>query len=183
MNNTEVLDKLKQIIVDNSDTLVTGLNHQDVDRKIKQITTSTLAPPLDFYSILITISSSEEFENTVSVNRPVNMRVPSPKRWARYNVEITVGDEAVEQYNEEDSESEYFEPFEKMDKDFQLLVNRLAKLILDSDVKGDIRLDNNRNIAQFNESYTFAEAERFHAMLYAQLRFTVKEECADDSLY
>lgn len=183
MDSGNVLRKIKNIILDAREDLVLELRHQDVDREIKQVTTSTLTPPREFYTVLVTISSSEEFDQVVGANMPINMRKPPAQRRSRYNVEITVGDEAVMQYTDADlDDAEFFEPFEKMDEDFQLLVNRMAKLILDSDVKGNIRLDNNRTIAQFNESYTWDEAERFHAMLYAQLRFTVVEECADNSL-
>lgn len=184
MDNGDVLRKLKGIILEYREELVENLVHQDAERKIAQITTSTLTPPREFYTVLLTISSSEEFDQVIGANTPINMRKPPVKRMARYNVEVTVGDEAVMQYTDADlADMEFYEPFERMDEDFQLLVNRMAKLFLDSDVRGNISLDNNRNIAQFNESYTWDEAERYHAMLYAQLRFTVVEECADNSLY
>lgn len=174
MNNVNILNKLKTILLDNADMLVSDLTQQGEARVIHQVSTSTLTPPTGFYAILVTCSNSREADFVRPSNIGVNVR-PTAKRIKEYDIEITVGDEAV-------LSSEDEEPFEKVDHDFQLFTNRIAQLIIQKDIDKEINLLEGRQIDQLNESDFWDSADGTVAMLYSQLRFTIYE-MDDDTLY
>lgn len=175
MNTERVLNQIKDLIVLNKDLLVTDLIHQGEQRELKVITTSSLTPPTAYYAVLITSSASFESDIVMGAQVGINVRA-NKKRTAFYNIEISIGDEAVGDFQDD-------ELFETADKDFQKLLNRIAELILNADKDGELRLGNDREIRQLNAVEDWLHADEYHAMLFGQLQFTVEDFCQDNQLY
>ena len=174
MNELAVRSTIKDLIVNNGETLVTGLTFQGQPRNVHQVTYSSLTPPTGYYYINITVQSVRT-NNRTGFGRTTAL---SPSE-AEYSVNIDVSDYAIA-YPGED------QLFEKMDADFQLFTDRIVSKLRESywltNSSGlQFRLDEERNVTKNNISTTWEEASQYHALLYSRITFTLIEECTDDS--
>lgn len=184
MNTEKAKDAVKSFIAENRDQLMTALVHQGQQRQIVQITTSKLTPLHDYYFIGISCPRARTY------SEPGVRTVPNPKGWTDYRMLIEVYDEASIQDGDD-------EAYETMTGDFDRFVDRIEALLRGVPYKtgiGETRLnlkkaagggENDRVISRADLSGTWKDTESTNvAWLYAQLEFTLTEQCDDaTSLY
>lgn len=173
MNELAVRRTIKQLLVDNNSTFVTGLTFQGQPRTVHQVTYSSLTPPTGYFYINVTVSNARTrtrtgFGRTTAV----------PPSEAVYSVNIDISDYAVGDPTEN-------QLFEKMDAEFQLFSDRIVAKLRETywftDSTGlKFRLEEDRNVTKNNLSSNWEEAAQYHALLYCRLTLTLIEECTDD---
>lgn len=177
MNEAAVVLSLKDLIEQNSDILVQGLIHQGVNREIRQVTTSNLTPINSYYFILIYATDPSE-----KTNPTISRTTRAGTRTTRYPILIEIADEAIVQVGDE-------EAYETMHNDFRTFCDRLVDLIeqqnfIGTEPKAKLERNpaNDRAVEKRNLSGTWEDTESNNwASLYAQLSFTLIDECIDTS--
>ena len=182
MNEQAILDGLKTLIRANEATLVQGLTHQGQPRAIAVLSTSIFTPPTAYYWVALECSTVPETSRSGQF-----ITVEMPPRSVFYNAEIHCADYLIGVAGEE-------ELFETMHNDFRTFCDRVSKLVSDAHWIPDatsnprVRLTRSRDagadrrIEKTNTNMGWQEAEQYHALAYAQLRFTVVDENTDDTL-
>lgn len=176
MNTDSVKEMVKDLIVDNSATLLTGLTKQGEARIIHEISKSNLTPLPGYYYIIVRIPIAREFSNT---NTASTLRKPT--RWAEYECELHVVDEALVQDTDDAA-------YEQLHADMDKFTDRIIKLIKDQNCIGDCMEikrspgENDRAFQKLDLSGTVLDTERSGwASLYYQIHFTLVDKCVDDT--
>lgn len=170
MNIGEVKTSIYTLLNANKSTLVTDIEHQGIEREIKQIMKSILTPPVEYYSISIHCPDADEtliaISNT-STLRPVVL----------YQMELHVSDYAAPQ--PEDTNA-----FETMHQDFLKVVSRIVKLVREtqwiptSTSSPKYRLQNPDNGIQVSDETAWFDGGK-HPIIYAVIRFNLFNTCGD----
>lgn len=182
MNEAYTKDSLRDLLLANENTLVSGLTHQGQQRAIRQVALSNLTPPGGYYYILVYLTDAREF------SRPQGSIMQNPTAVAEYDVQLELSDEAILQQADIHTEA-----YETMAMDFDKFSNRIVKLLREQSWIGDepkLKLkrgsgEADRRIEKSNLSGNYTDTEeREVALLYCQIRFTLIEECVDtEGLY
>lgn len=183
MNIKKVKESLRTLILNNESTLIGSIEHQGQLRRIAQVALTNLTPPQGYYYILVYISDAVEMTQTSG------QTTARPKRMVDYTVQIEISDEAMVQYSDQMTQA-----YESMALDFDLFTDRLVNLLENRnwlDAGNSLKLKrgtgpSDRRIEKsvFSDpSFRTTEGDAV-ALLYAQLRFNVVEECTDtEALY
>ena len=174
MSETLVRNAVKELLVDNSNLFVSGLETQGNPRVIHQISKSQLTPPTGYYYINIYVTTVDVEDN------PKFKTTSIPPSQAIYSINIEISDYAYQAIDDED------QLFEKMDGEFQLLTDRIvakireSRWITDNSTSKEFKLYNSRRVSKNNLSTSWEEASQYHALLYSRITFQVIDECTDD---
>lgn len=177
MHDGFLKDAIKELIRDNSSTLLKELMAQGEARQLGHLTTSILTPARSYYFVAIHCEESAEYSATSRSNQ-----TQRPPRNVRYDVLIHIEEYAIP----DDADEELYETAHR---NFDKFVNRIASLIEQQNWIGSgpkFRLErgeNDRAIRRSNiPQMWYDEAEAYHAMLTSQLRFVLVQECVDNSV-
>lgn len=185
MNEQAVIESLDSLITDNMVTLLTGLTKGGSARLPAQVTTSPLAPAVQYYYIAIDIT--EATAQTIPDGNMPRGNVAMPLRETRYTCTVGVTDQAVIQQNEE-------QPYEKLHRDFRRFTDRLLDLVEQqrwiigpSAQKYELLrtgATSDRAVRKRNMSgdYLDQEANIMYSVFYTQLDFILIEKCPDRTL-
>ena len=94
MNQPALLYALRQLIVDNESTFVSGLTQQNVAREIGQVAISVMDAPISFYYFLVQIESADSRSSSSRSNNK------APLETCDYDCAIHVIDQALRQPND-----------------------------------------------------------------------------------
>lgn len=179
MNVATAKATLKTLINTNGSTLVTGLTAQGEARAIKHLTTTVLTPAREYFFVAIHHEESAEHTRV----HTANISVPTA-RAVEYNMLIHVEDYALAVTGDD-------ELFETAQSNFDKFVDRIVKLIKDQTwigtdprykLIGSIDATGDRRVLRSDSLQAwYDEAEQYHAMLTSQIRFTLIDECVDDT--
>ncbi len=183
MNTDAVKTGIKTLINTNKATLLTGLTSQGKAREIVHLTKAISTPPTGYYFVGIHV-----LEATGRSRSGVIANTSQPPRSAEYECIIHVEDYAIPVAGEE-------ELYETIQEQFDDFVDRIADLIEDQAWIPDASTSPRYRLPREKDAKTdrrilrsnaqqgwFDEAEQFHSMFTAQLRFTLLEQCVDTSL-
>ena len=177
MDENSVREALRELLLAEKTDLLLNLTAQGVSREIGTLTVTTLAAPSDYFYIGISVVNSREQVRGNLGRTAIN--VPSQ---AEYDVLIEVSDYGISQPGLE----KYM--FEKMDKDFNLFTDRIVNklrsnyFITNSDNGSKYKLlEPERSVNKDNLSGQWPDAEGYHPLFYAQITFTLLEECTDST--
>lgn len=168
---------IKDLISDNAVTLCTSLTHQGQQRQISMLSTSRLSPMPGHYSVYV--SSPTSGYGKVATR---TTRAGHGQKGRRIDMVVEIYDEAVMQFNDD-------QPFESINADFDLLVDRLAYLIEStgqftfSDGNKALLLDDGElnAIERTDLSGQWLEDDdSVGRWLVAQLRFSLRCNCVSD---
>lgn len=165
---------VKDLIVDNSATLLSGLTKQGQARIIHRITTSNLTPLDGFYYLAIRVTKVREQSH---IKRATTTR--NPTRMAEYDLEIDVVDEALVQDTDDSA-------YEGLHNDFDTFTDRIVSLLktqtwIGTDPKLKLKRQpgaGDRLIDKIDFTGTALDTEgNTWASLFATLKFTLVDEC------
>ena len=179
MNRNAAKLAIKAFIRANEADLLSGLSAQGVNRILAQVTTS-ISPPSAYYWIGIEVASAKSFSLP-------NVNFAKPPEWARHEMVIHMSDHAIFQIGDD-------EPYETMHSNFDLLGDRIVRLVRPQ-VPGTTWIPSADATPRFQLQYGPGEGDQIvtinslcmvgevtaglAAMLYAQVRFVLFEECVD----
>lgn len=172
-----VKQAVKELIDDNAIMLCGGIVHQGIQRQIAMLSTSELTPMPDHYAIYVASKTSGYGKLITKTSGP-----GTGQKGQIVDVTILIYDEAVLQANED-------EAFEKVNEDFDLFVDRVGYLVLDT---GRITLSDGKRTSLVDDgelnavdrsdmSGQWVESEdEVGNWLVAQLKFSLRCNCASD---
>jgi hypothetical protein len=179
MNVTAAKAAIKSLLDLNSSTLVTSLTQQGQARVIKHLTTTVLTPAKQYFFVAIHHEETAERSKNAGV-----ANASMPPRAAEYNIVIHVEDYAISVAGED-------ELFETAQANFDKFVDRVVKLIKEQAWIGtspryrlprDAAPEADRRVLRSDSLQAwYDDAEQYHAMLTSQIRFTLIDECVDDT--
>lgn len=183
MNEVEAIEAVRQLINTNKTTLTTNLESQGIARTIDQVTTSVLTPATRYYFIAIYCSTPTE----TGLSQDRTSKLPLKK--VVYPITVEVADYAEANYDEE-------EVFEKADKNFRILTDRIVTMLTGTGVIAYTTLDEddepvigqrfvleravgegNRTVSKMNTSATqVGENSNMEYLLGCKISFNLKQE-------
>lgn len=176
--NAAAKEAVKTLIDTNSATLLTGLTAQGQARQIVHLTTSISTPATGYF--FVAVHCAESPEHSLG-----GRNISKPPRAAEYDMIVHVEDYIVGATGED-------ELFEEQTASFDKFVDRIKALIADAvwipDATSSPKFNLVRSPAATEDQVIvrsdaqqgrFDEAERYHSMLYAQLRFRMEDKCVD----
>lgn len=119
MNQPALLYALRQLVVDNESTLVSGLTQQDVAREIGQIAISVMDAPVSFYYVLVQIEGADSRSSSSRSNNK------APKEACDYDCAIHIIDQALRQQGDTFA-------YEQVTIDFRELCDRVIVQLRDT---------------------------------------------------
>ena len=173
MREEELKESIKSVLLVEAEHLTVGIIHQGIQRTVKQITTSSLTPPIGYYFISIQVPTVKEG----AVIARTNTRRPPMK--AVYTVRLEVTDVASLELSTED------QPYETATKDFHLFTNRIVQVLRDYYTTGrdyfSLRKVNGgaSEISKTNASASWEDASDTYSLLYTEIEFQM--ECSNES--
>ncbi len=176
MNENAARKAIKQIIQNNCDKLVEGLEFQGALKTIHQITTSDLTPPTGYYYISISIVDSRE-NNKQGFGRTT----ATTQQSATYDIIIEISDYVTANPGVGE------EIFEASDSQFQIFTDRIVNIlkenntITEEDTKLTFQLEETKTIRKRNATDRWDDVSQYHAILYSRLSFSLVQKCVDDS--
>jgi hypothetical protein len=176
MHQIECQRAIKNLIESGHDTLVSNLSYQGVQRRIDQIATTPLSPPVQFYYVLVYVSGARSFSyGRSNVNKTHEACV--------YDVDVHLVDAAYQQMGDN-------VPYGKMSDDFRLFCDRVISLLRDTDrfgaeppydepcfrlLRGEGTADRVVRIENLDHNWYDNEGNLVGAILYTVLKVQVEE--------
>lgn len=177
MSVTLAKNSVKDLIAANAVKLCTGLQHQGQPRRINMLSASRLSPMPGHYSVYV--SSPTSGYGKVSTR---TTRAGHGQKGRRIDLMLEVFDEAVMQFDED-------QPFEAINADFDLFVDRLAFLIestgqftFSDGNKALLEDDGDLNAIERSDlsGQWLEDDDSVGRWLAAQLRFSLRCNCVSD---
>ena len=171
MNTKATKAALKTLLETNVATLVAGLEAQGEVRSIEHISTSVLTPAKGYF--FIALHQTEADDHSRIIGSMANTSTPLPESY--HNIVVHIEDYAIASARDD-------ELFEEAHENFDDFVDRIVALIRAQTAIGGMKLlrstdpSADRNVRRSDALQQWSdEAEKFHAMLYAQLSFILVE--------
>lgn len=170
MNENEVRQTIKNLILNNETTILDSITQQGQQRTFAHITTSSITPPTGYYYVNITTDSPVLSYRDEGINVLISSKIIT------YPVSVVLVDHVQPTFGED-------ELYETTDSDFQVVGDRMVNLLADIiDTNGKLTSPNNLvytlgdTITKSNLATSWTDAESYHAVLSSEIRFEL-EEC------